>query len=48
MVEEMKNSVEGLVDKAEDTFQNIEHLDKEVEDKKKKRKFKNPPWKANT
>lgn len=47
MVEEMKNSVEGLVDKAEDTFQNIEHLDKEVEDKKK-RKFKNPPWKANT
>lgn len=36
MVEEMKNSVEGLVDKAEDTFQNIEHLDKEVEDKKKK------------
>lgn len=34
----MKNSIEGLVDKVEDTSWNIESLNKEIEDKKKKRK----------
>lgn len=37
----MKNSIEGLVDKVEDTSWNIESLNKEIEDKKKKgKKFK--------